>query len=123
MPHAIQVKTILNKTKRRDPWFLDEYTINPYSGCSFNCLYCYIRGSKYGEHMEEKLSMKTNAVELLEKQLSLRAKKNQFGFIVMSSATDSYLQIEKETQLTRKLLEVILKFRFPVHMITKSDLI
>jgi hypothetical protein len=76
MPYAIQVKSILNKTKRRDPWFLDEYTINPYSGCSFNCLYCYIRGSKYGTNMEEKTAVKSNALEVLEKQLHNRAKKD-----------------------------------------------
>lgn len=123
MPHFIQTKTILNKTKRRDPWFLDEYTINPYSGCSFNCLYCYIRGSKYGEHMEEKTSVKENAVELLEKQLAVKAKKKQYGIIVLASATDPYLHFEKELQLTRKLLEVILYYKFPVHIITKSDLV
>lgn len=123
MPQEIQVKTLLNRKKQRDEWFLDDYTINPYSGCSFNCLYCYIRGSKYGEHMEEKLSVKSNAVEVLEKQLHNRAKKNQYGFIVLSSATDPYLQFEKETGLTRKILELILKYRFPVHIITKSDLV
>jgi DNA repair photolyase len=123
MPHQIQVKTILNKTKRRDPWFLDDYTINPYSGCSFNCLYCYIRGSKYGIHMEEKFSIKTNALEVLEKQLALRAKKGQYGIIVLSSSTDPYLQFEKEQQLTREILKIILKYRFPVHIITKSDLV
>lgn len=119
----VRANSILNKTKRRDAWFLDDYTINPYSGCSFNCLYCYIRGSKYGEHMEDKLSVKENAVELLDKQLALRAKKKQFGYIVVSSATDPYLQFEKELGLTRKLLEVILKHRFPVHIITKSDMV
>lgn len=123
MPKGIQVRSILNKTKRRDPWFLDEYTVNPYSGCSFNCLYCYIRGSKYGTHMEEKLSLKTNAVELLDKQLQSRARRKQYGFIVVSSATDPYLHFEKEEQLTRSMLEVILKHRFPVHIITKSDLV
>src|SRR3954465_11929134 len=115
MPLEISAKTILNKKKKPDEWFLDDYTLNPYSGCSFNCLYCYIRGSKYGVHMEEKLGIKSNAPELLEKQLALRAKKNQFGIIVLSSATDPYLQIEKETELTRKLLQIILKYRFPVH--------
>src|ERR1700740_3329088 len=99
MPQNIQAKTILNKTKQRDPCFLDDYTLNPYSGCSFNCLYCYIRGSKFGTHMEEKVSIKSNAVELLEKQLYNRAKKNQYGIIVISSATDPYLHFEKETQL------------------------
>jgi len=73
--------------------------------------------------MEEKLSVKSNAVEVLDKQLYNRAKKNQHGIIVLSSATDPYLQLEKEIQLTRKILEVILKHRFPVHIITKSDLV
>src|ERR1043165_7783268 len=123
MPTGIQVKSILNKSMRRDPWFLDDYTINPYSGCSFNCLYCYIRGSKYGTHMEEKLSVKTNAIEVLDKQLRSRAKKGQYGIIVLSSATDPYLQFEKEERLTRHILELILKYRFPVHVITKSDLV
>jgi DNA repair photolyase len=123
MPQHITVKSILNKTKKRDSWFLDDYTINPYSGCSFNCLYCYIRGSKYGEHMEEKLSIKSNALEVLEKQLALRSRKQQYGFVVLSSATDPYLQFEKEEKLTRQILQLLLKYKFPVHIITKSDLV
>ncbi len=119
----ITVKSLLNKTKRRDPWFLDDYTINPYSGCSFNCLYCYIRGSKYGEHLEMKLAVKDNALEVLEKQLILRARKKQQGVVVISSATDPYLHLEEGTQLTRKILGLLLKYRFPVHIITKSDLV
>lgn len=114
---------MLNKTRRRDPWFLDDYTINPYSGCTFNCLYCYIRGSKYGEYMEEKTAVKVNAIEVLEKQLSSRARKKQYGIIVLSSATDPYLHFEKELMLTRKILELILHYRFPLHIITKSDLV
>jgi len=123
MPHEVQVKSILNKTKRRDPWFLDDYTLNPYSGCSFNCLYCFIRGSKYGVHMEDKLSVKGNALSLLEKAFTLRSRKGQYGIIVLSSSTDPYLQIEKDYRLTRQILELILKYRFPVHIITKSDLV
>src|SRR5882757_10677192 len=119
-PNKIQSKTILNKTRRRDPWFLDDYTINPYSGCSYNCLFCYIRGSKYGEHMKRSMAVKENAIELLNKQLALRAKKNQFGIIVVSSATEPYLQAEPELQMTRKILQRILHYRFPVHVITRS---
>src|SRR5690606_17668411 len=123
MPREIEVKSVLNKTQRRDPWFLDDYTLNLYSSCSFNCLYCYIRGSKYGTNLEESLSVKANAIELLEKQLSGRAKKGEYGIIVLSSATDPYLQIEKRYELTRRALEVIARYKFPVHIITKSDLI
>jgi DNA repair photolyase len=123
MEKEILVKSVLNKTKRRDPWFLDDYTLNPFSACSFNCLYCFIRGSKYGEHMEERLSVKINAVEILEKQLALRAKKKQYGIIVLSSATDPYLPIEAKYQLTRRMLELIHRYQFPVHIITKSTLL
>lgn len=123
MPREIQVKSILNKKKRRDAWFLDDYTINLYSSCSFNCLYCYIRGSKYGANLESSLSVKINAIELLDKQLFNRAKKNQYGIIVLSSATDPYLQVENKYGLTREALKIILKYKFPVHIITKSDMI
>lgn len=123
MPKEIEVKSVLNKTKKRDSWFLCDYTINMYSGCSFNCLYCYIRGSKYGTHMERNLGIKVNAIERLEKQLATKAKKQQYGIIVVSSATDPYLQFEKEYELTRQALAVIAKYRFPVHIITKSDLV
>ncbi len=118
----VEVKSVLNKHKR-DAWFLDDYTINPYQGCSVNCLYCYIRGSKYGENMAERLSAKVNAPEILEKQLRLRTKKNEYGFIVLASATNPYMPIEEKYRLTEKLLHVILKYKFPVHIITKSPLI
>lgn len=42
---------------------------------------------------------------------------------MVSSATDPYLQVEKKYELTRKALEIIARYRFPVHIITKSDLV
>ena len=123
MPREINVKSVLNKKKKRDPWFLDDYTFNPYSSCQFNCLYCYIRGSQYGTNLEHSLSVKINAIDLLDRQLANRVKKNEYGIIVVASATDPYLRIEKDYQLTRQALQVILKHRFPIHIITKSELV
>ena len=123
MLNQIQVKSILNKHKRRDSWFLDDYSVNPYQGCPFNCIYCYTRGSKYGENMARTLSVKTNAPELLEKQLSRRAKKEEYGIIALASSTEAYMPIEEKTEMTRKLLEIILKHRFPVEVGTKSPLV
>jgi DNA repair photolyase len=123
MVNEIQVKSILNKHKKRDDWFLDDYSVNPYEGCSFNCIYCYIRGSKYGENMAKTLSVKVNSSELLEKQLSRRARKGGYGIITFSSSTEPYTPIEEKLKLTRKLLEIILKYKFPVHVLTKSKLV
>jgi DNA repair photolyase len=123
MVNEIQVESILNKHKKRDDWFLDDYSVNPYSGCSFNCIYCYIRGSKYGGNMAETLFVKVNAPELLEKQLSRRAKKGEYGIIALSSSTEPYLPIEEKLKLTRKLLAIILNYGFPVEIATKSKLV
>jgi len=123
MPTKIQVKSILNKQKKRDDWFLCDYTLNPYSGCAFNCIYCYIGGSKYGENLAENLSIKVNACELFEKQLSRRAKNGEHGLIALSSSTDPYQPIEEKFKLTRKLLEIILAYKFPVEIATKSKLV
>jgi DNA repair photolyase len=117
------VRSVLNKKKKRGDWFLDDYTLNPYEGCSLNCQYCYVRGSKYGENMAETLSVKINSVQVLEKQLALRARKEQRGIIALASATDPYIPAEENYQLTRRYLELILKYRFPVLIITKSDLV
>ncbi|HEY0653458.1 MAG TPA: radical SAM protein [Chryseosolibacter sp.] len=121
--NTIQVKSILNKKKKRDSWFLDDYTLNPYEGCSMNCQYCYIRGSKYGENMTESLSAKINGVEVLDRQLAFRAKKKQYGIIALASATDPYIKAEERYLLTQRFLETILKYRFPVIIITKSEMI
>jgi DNA repair photolyase len=123
MLHEKQVKSVLNKHKQRDSWFLDEYSVNPYEGCSCNCLYCYIRGSKYGENMEEGLVVKSNALEVLEKQLAARAKKNQYGIVTVGSATDAYMRHEEKLKLTEGMLKLLLKYRFPAFISTKSTLI
>ena len=118
-----EAKTILNKLKKRDGWFLTEYSVNPFEGCSCNCLYCYIRGSKYGENMADHLSYKSNTLALLEKQLRNRSAKSQYGFVALGSATDAYMPHERELQLTEGILKLFLKYRFPVFISTKRDLI
>ena len=73
--------------------------------------------------MEERLVVKSNALEILEKQLASRAKKNQFGFVFVGSATDAYLPHEKELKRTESFLKLLLKYRFPVFISTKRELI
>jgi DNA repair photolyase len=121
MIREITVKSVLNKKKNRDSWFLDDYTLNPYEGCSFNCQYCYIRGSKYGENMQDGLVAKINGPEVLDRQLAFRVKKQQYGMIALASATDPYIKAEEHYQLTQQFLQLIMKHRFPVMMITKSE--
>lgn len=119
----IQVKSILNKHKKRDSWFLIDYTLNPFTGCAFNCLYCYIRGSKYGGNTTHKFSVKANAPEILVKQLKRKAMNKEYGMIGVASSTEPYSQIEEKLKLTRTMLQIIARFKFPVSILTRSTLV
>lgn len=123
MVKEIKVKSVLNKLRKQDDWFLVDYTVNPFMGCSFNCIYCYIHGSKYGGEKTAILQVKTNAPEVLYKQLKNRARKREYGFIGLGSSTEPYLPIEKNLKITRELLKIIYRFKFPVSISTKSKLV
>jgi len=123
MVREVKAKTVLNRHKKRDDWFLDDYSLNPYQLCEINCIYCYIRGSRYGGNSEDGLSAKINAPSILEMELRRRFRKKEYGFIALSSATEPWMGIEKRYGLTRRCLEMIAKYRFPVHCLTKSTLI
>lgn len=73
--------------------------------------------------MDDRLVVKTNALEVLEKQLHNRAKKNEYGFVAVGTATDAYIHHEARYKLTQGMLELLLKYRFPVFISTKSTLI
>ncbi len=73
--------------------------------------------------MAKTLSAKINAPEVLEKQIKREANKGEFGIIALSSSTEPYMKAEEKLELTRRLLEVILRHKFPVHVLTKSKLV
>lgn len=99
------------------------YTINPYTGCSHGCRYCYATFmKKYTGHSEawgDFVDAKVNAPELLEKQLSRAAR----GTIILSSVTDPYQKLEAKYALTRACLDVLRDYDFPVEVLTKSPLV
>tara|TARA_R110001632_G_scaffold169221_4_gene288051 strand:- start:1472 stop:2569 length:1098 start_codon:yes stop_codon:yes gene_type:complete len=118
-------KSIVNKVMSPDVGM--EYSLNPYQGCEHGCVYCYARNSHefwgYGAGLdfEQKILVKKNAVELLEKKF--QSKSWIAAPIVMSGNTDCYQPLERNLQLTRKLLMVFLKYKHPVGIITKNSLI
>jgi DNA repair photolyase len=102
-------------------------SINPYRGCEHGCIYCYARpmheylGFSSGLDFESRIMIKTQAPELLRKELSAKNWKPQP--LAMSGATDCYQPIERKLKLTRRCLEVLAEFRNPVAIITKNHLI
>jgi DNA repair photolyase len=121
--HEINAKTLLNKSKKHDDWFLGNYTLNPYAGCSMACIYCYTRGSKYGGDYGIEVAAKSNAVPVLKKQLKNSIRRKERGIIIVGSAADPYPSVEKDLKLTREILGIIKRFKFSIHILTKSELI
>ncbi len=102
-------------------------SINPYRGCEHGCIYCFARpnhayvGLSPGLDFETKLSVKSNAVAALERDLARPGYAPRT--IALGTATDPYQPIEREHRLTRGVLEVLARCRHPVGIVTKSSLV
>ncbi len=100
-----------------------DYCINPYTGCSHGCKYCYAtfmkRFTGHGEPWGCFVDVKINAAEILHRQIKNAA----HGNIMISSVTDPYQPVENRYELTRQCLEVLLAHPFPVSILTKSSLV
>ena len=117
----IQTKGILNPIQGEDDWFGLSYNMNLYRGCEHQCIYCDSRSTCYRiEGFNDEVLVKTNALSLLEETLP---RKRKIGFIGFGSMNDPYTYAEKRYGLTGRALTLAAKYRFPVHIITKSDLV
>lgn len=88
--------------------FMDsyDYSLNPYSGCSFGCTYCYAaffsRNKEKMDNWGYWVEVKENAMVMLKKK---RKKPLKDVIVYMSSVTDPYQPIEKKLEITRDILQ------------------
>lgn len=107
-------KSSASQILNRATGFMDAYdfTLNPYSGCSFGCTYCYAaffsRDVERRDSWGKWVNVKDNAVELLRKRKpgTLDGK-----LIYMSSVTDPYQPVERQLELTHGLLQAMAERR------------
>lgn len=118
-------KSIVNKVSSPDVGM--QYSMNPYQGCEHGCIYCYARntheywGYSAGIDFERIVLIKKDAPKLLESKL--KSKNWKACTIVLSGNTDCYQPAEKQFKITRACLEIFLKYRHPVGIITKNAMI
>ena len=121
MRKEIEARQILNPVKQPDTWFGLKYNMNLYRGCQHRCIYCDSRSQCYGiDRFDQDVLVKTNAIDLLKDELSRKRIKGTIG---TGSMNDPYMPLEKHEKLTQRALKAIAQFRFPVHVLTKSDLV
>lgn len=117
----IEAKVLLAHVPQPDTYFGLRYNMNLYRGCQHRCIYCDSRSACYGiDGFDTEILVKVNALELLRKEL---ARKRVKGVIGLGSMNDPFMPIERERNLTGQALVMIAEFGFPVHIITKSDLV
>lgn len=116
----IETKSVLSRLRSKDNYFGIAYNMNLYTGCQHGCIYCDTRSSCYGIKDISRISVKKDALELLEAELASKRVKMTIG---TGSMNDPYMPIEKQLGLTRGALELIAKYRFPVHVMTKGNLV
>ena len=118
-------KTVINYIQSPDLPF--DRTLNHYRGCEHGCIYCYARpthaylGLSPGLDFESRLLMKADAPELLKKELAHAS--YQCAPIALGMNTDSYQPIEREHQLTRRVIQVLAEANHPFSLVTKSSLV
>ncbi|MBM3502880.1 MAG: PA0069 family radical SAM protein [Alphaproteobacteria bacterium] len=118
-------RTIIARNDSPDIPF--DQSINPYRGCEHGCIYCFARpthaylGLSPGLDFESRLFAKPNAATLVAQEL--RAPGYRCRLIALGTNTDPYQPIEKRMRITREILQVLLAFRHPVGIVTKSALI
>jgi DNA repair photolyase len=118
-------KSIISTNQSPDVSF--DQSINPYRGCEHGCIYCYARpnhayvGLSPGLDFETKLFVKANAAELLEAEFAKPSYRPKT--IMLGGVTDIYQPIERGYGVTRAILEMMERWRHPVSLITKSQLV
>ncbi len=120
--HEIEVKNALYKHNK--PGLPYHYDLNIYRGCSHQCAFCYAfktRGASYNAPKQNELFVKTNIAEALERQLKSPTWKGDI--INLGGICDSYQSTEETYQLVPKILKVMIKYKNPIIVSTKSDLI
>src|SRR5579884_2929056 len=102
------VHKILNRcSNERMPF---RWTINPYRGCEFGCVYCYARYThdflelRDPDDFERRIFVKRKAAEVLARTLA----RTPIGSdaVAIGTATDPYQPAERTFQMTRSMLQV-----------------
>lgn len=100
-----------------------DYSLNPYTGCSHGCVYCYAASTLNDRDLALRwgdiVFVKTNITEVLEHEVKVKKR----GVVGISTVTDPYQPPEAFYKLTRKSLMILKENGFKISIQTKSSLI
>lgn len=92
--------------------------LNIYLTCTHKCKYCYAPKCRYQTEEQYFVSpYPRNSIAMLEKELKRNPPKQQ---VLLSFIGDVYCDTQDDNKTTREALELLLKYKVPVAILTKN---
>ncbi|MBM4054562.1 MAG: radical SAM protein [Planctomycetes bacterium] len=117
--NEVAIDRILNPTSID----LGEYVINPYMGCEYSCMYCYVKSNK-AVYKKKKpwgtyVNVRMNAPDLLKKEIEMTRPKT----VLLGSTTECFQPVEHTYQITKKIIEILHNNNVSYVILTRSPYI
>lgn len=99
--------------------------MNYIKGCDHGCVYCYVPKlmKRFDKgYVHSNVYIKEEKTLLKEIEASCRKHANSPKQVFLSFLTDPYSSFNDETKLTRRVLELLLKYKIPVSLLSKGGL-
>lgn len=86
-------------------------------GCIHGCIYCDSRSTCYQNGLFDQIKIKSDAIKIMNKELSKKRKK---AILTTGAMNDPYISIPESLELTRNALKTIYQHGFGLSILTKS---
>ena len=101
------------------------FALNYYKGCSHNCNYCYVPAifNRFDKNYNHKIVSLRTEIPTILKSIEASAKrhvKNNKEQVFLNFTSDPYNEQERELNLTKQVLEILLKYKIPTVILTKA---
>lgn len=97
--------------------------MNYITGCDHGCVYCYVPKLMKrfrSDYVHSNVYIKEESKLMKEVLSSAKKHANSPVQVFLSFLTDPYSHFNKETRLTRRVLEILLEYKIPVSILSKG---
>lgn len=113
----VAVRSALNEADMGGP----AWSLNPYTGCLHDCVFCYVPDTMHlqRERWGSYVLVKRNLPAVLQEELRRKEPRK----VYIGTSTDAYQPAERDHLVTLRCLEVLLRYQWPVRLLTRSPLV
>lgn len=111
--HYLRTPRSLVILEKQHALFKMNAATSPYAGCQEGCVFC-------PHSSAERVGVKTNFLHDLDRELK---KQGQALHLGLGESCEPYNALEREFNLTRNAIELAIRYKTPIHIFTKSELV